>query len=226
MYQDNSRSSYWRFQYYTKRHMAQAQFDYTAFTNRSARRGFQREEMLPTQTAPEAERQKSALFAWVRQKYFQNNSVFSERFDFLQMGICWKSSAFLREALIMFFFPLDFIFKHLHWKKNKHTIKPQPFFFFPPLFSGYFSHTELLFFMLCTFFHLLACFSFVLLRYIYILIYLDLQHSAWKEMPGRKCSALRSQQENPTVVLNYLVKRCREDRDRLSLEMHREDRRQ
>lgn len=43
--------------------MAQAQFDYTAFTNRSARRGFQREEMLPAQTAPEAERQKSALFA-------------------------------------------------------------------------------------------------------------------------------------------------------------------
>lgn len=44
--------------------MAQAQFDYDAFTNRSARRGFQREEMLPAQTtAPEAEWQKSALFA-------------------------------------------------------------------------------------------------------------------------------------------------------------------
>ena len=59
--------------------MAQAQFDYTAFTNRSARRGFQREEMLPAQTtAPEAEGQKSAPFASVRQKYCQNNSVFSE----------------------------------------------------------------------------------------------------------------------------------------------------
>lgn len=157
--------------------MAQAQSDYTAFTNRSAGRGFQRRKLHQhrQQLVKQRGRNQPSLLELGR-------SIFQITL-FLDGNLLEKQ--WISERLWLFFSPLGFIYKHLHLK-NQPSCNPlgDSIYFF--LLFGYLSQLILHTMYYLLVFHLLACCSFVLLKYI-----LDLQHTAWKEMSRRKCSAKR-----------------------------------